>query len=293
MRFLEAALERALGKSTVRIEHAAALSGGCIHDARRLVTSEGEFFAKWSRDAPADIFVNEACGLEALREAGAALVIPRVLAASEPVDGQPAFLILEYLPPAPPGQGHDRENLGRGLATLHRASAPQFGFPSPTYCGSTWQDNRSGESWTEFYRDRRLRPMVRRLADQDRCSAGDLVVYERLMSRLDDLLPGHPTPALIHGDLWSGNVLWTERGPGLVDPACAYADREMEFGITTLFGGLEGSALSAYEEAWPLPPGWRDRNPLYQLYHLLNHAVLFGGHYGEEARRIAIRYVGR
>jgi fructosamine-3-kinase len=77
-----------------------------------------------------------------------------------------------------------------------------------------------------------------------------------------------------------------------VDPACAYADREMEFGITTLFGGLAARAWAAYEEAWPLPAGWRERNALYQLYHLLNHALLFGGHYAEHARRAARRYVG-
>jgi fructosamine-3-kinase len=99
-------------------------------------------------------------------------------------------------------------------------------------------------------------------------------------------------PALIHGDLWSGNVLATTRGPALVDPACAYADREMEFGISTLFGGLSARAMAAYEEAWPLPPGWRERNGLYQLYHLLNHALIFGGHYTGEARERARPYAG-
>jgi fructosamine-3-kinase len=111
------------------------------------------------------------------------------------------------------------------------------------------------------------------------------------MTRLPDLLP-QASPSLIHGDLWSGNVLFRAKGPALVDPACAYADREMEFGITTLFGGLSSRAFRAYEEVWPLPEGWRERNPLYQLYHLLNHAVLFGGHYAGDARRIASRYVG-
>ena len=98
-------------------------------------------------------------------------------------------------------------------------------------------------------------------------------------------------PSLIHGDLWSGNVLHTVRGPALVDPACAYADREMEFGITTLFGGFSDRFFAAYEEAWPLPGGWRERNPLYQLYHLLNHFLIFGGAYGVEALSLARRYV--
>ena len=108
--------------------------------------------------------------------------------------------------------------------------------------------------------------------------------------RLPALLAHAPRPALIHGDLWSGNVLGTSRGPALVDPACAACDREMEFGITTLFGGFSERFWDAYHEALPLPSGWRERNGLYQLYHLLNHYLIFGGHYGREALSLARRY---
>lgn len=291
MRFLEAALERALDKTAVHIKSAAAVSGGCIHEARRLVTSEGEFFAKWSAQAPSDIFLREAAGLDALRAASGDVIIPRVVAASGPNRVDPAYLILEYLAAAF-GERPDDERLGRGLATIHQTRAERFGFPSPSYCGSTRQDNRRCESWVEFYRDCRVGPLVEMLATQGVLLAADRQLYDRLMMRLPDLLPTDSSPSLIHGDLWSGNVLWTTRGPALVDPACAYADREMEFGIATLFGDLSDRALSAYEEAWPLPKGWRERNPLYQLYHLLNHAVLFGGRYAEDARRIALRYAG-
>jgi len=203
---------------------------------------------------------------------------------------QPGFLLLEYLRPSTTGQLRDEDRLGRGLAAIHRTSASRFGFPSHTYCGPTRQDNRSCDSWSEFYRERRMRPLLEALTSRGTTSSSEVRVFERVLDRLDDLLPFDSAPSLIHGDLWSGNVLWTERGPGLVDPACAFADREMEFGITTLFGGLETRAFAAYEEVWPLPSEWRDRNPLYQLYHLLNHAVLFGGHYAAEARRIAARY---
>jgi len=288
MKFLQAALSRALGESEVRIENAQGLSGGCIHEARRLITSHGEFFAKWSETAPADIFVREAEGLEAMRRAGSGLQIPRVLAASEPRGGDPAFLLLEYLAPASSGEARQEESLGRGLAALHAATTARFGFPTPSYCGSTRQENRDCDSWPEFYRERRLKPLVDILAARGAPRSS----YDRLMDRLETLLPHPGPPALIHGDLWSGNVLWSAAGPGLVDPACAFTDREMEFGITTLFGGLGPRGFSAYEEASPLPPGWRERNPLYQLYHLLNHAVLFGGGYEAQARRIAARYAG-
>lgn len=290
MRFLEAALERALGATNVRIERAASAPGGCIHQSRRIETSVGEFFAKWNTGGPKDIFLREAEGLEQLRSADSEIVVPRVIAAGTPSDGDPAFLILEYLRPAGRGAASDDEKLGRGLAAIHRSRAERFGFATPTYCGLTLQDNRSCDSWVDFYRERRLRPLVGSLDEQGQISAADRRSYELLMDGLAELLPRGATPSLIHGDLWSGNVLWTSRGPAVVDPACAYADREMEFGITTLFGGLSKRAFSAYEEAWPMESGWRERNPLYQLYHLMNHAVLFGGSYAGEARRLILRY---
>ena len=293
MRFLEAALERALGKARVSVGQAAVVTGGSIHEARRLTTSEGEFFAKWSARGPADIFLREAEGLEALRSAASEIAVPRVIAAAASRGDDPAFLIIEYLEPAGRGKVPDDEKLGRGLAAIHRTGAEKFGFDSPTYCGLTRQENRWRHSWVEFFRDQRLRPLVDTLSRDRGLPAADQRLYERLMARLPDLLPPPGAPAsLIHGDLWSGNVLFGATGPALVDPACAYADREMEFGITTLFGGLSPRAFRAYEEAWPLPAGWKERNPLYQLYHLLNHAVLFGGHYADDARRIATRYVG-
>ncbi|MEO8499339.1 MAG: fructosamine kinase family protein [Vicinamibacteria bacterium] len=291
MRFLEAALERALGLSRVTVRRATAVSGGCIHEARRLATSEGEFFAKWSASCPADIFVSEAAGLEALRSTASEIVVPQVIAAGKPAGGDPAFLILEYLEPSDPGQVSDEEKLGLGLAAIHRARTEKFGFDSPTYCGLTRQDNQWRDSWVHFYRDQRLAPLVDTLSRERGLPPSDRRRYERVMDRLPELLPKDSPPSLIHGDLWSGNVLFGGNGPALVDPACAYADREMEFGIATLFGGLSPRAWRAYEEAWPLPEGWRDRNPLYQLYHLLNHAVLFGGHYADDARAIALRYV--
>jgi fructosamine-3-kinase len=292
MRFLEDALARSLGRACVRVEQASPVSGGCIHQARRVRTSEGEFFVKWSAHGPTDIFVREAEGLEALRSAGDEIVIPRVIAAAEPSAGSPAFLVLEYLEPGGRHHLQDAARLGRGLAAIHRRRGDRFGFAAANYCGLTRQDNRWCDEWPSFYRDRRIKPLVDTLDRRGLLSVAERESYERLMSRLSDLLPGDTTPSLIHGDLWSGNVLEAADGPALVDPACAFADREMEFGITTLFGGLSARALSAYEETWPLPASWRERNPLYQLYHLLNHAVLFGGHYIAEARRTAGRYVG-
>jgi fructosamine-3-kinase len=143
----------------------------------------------------------------------------------------------------------------------------------------------------EFFRERRLRAIVRRVEEERGLDASERRAYERVLERLGDLLPHETKPALNHGDLWSGNVLQTARGPALVDPACAFGDREMEMGIVTLFGGFGEGFWRGYDEVFPLPSDWRERNSIYQLYHVLNHCLLFGGHYRDQALAIALRYV--
>ena len=262
------------------------LGGGCISSAARLETDAGEFFAKWNHDGPDDLFEREADGLREMARAATSLVVPRVLAARGPRGDLPGFILLEHLAPGPP----DDERLGRGLAELHRHSAPRFGFPVDSYCGSTRQPNGWCASWAEFYAQRRLQPLLAAVEAWRGLERGERRVLDRLVERLPGLVPAGGVPALIHGDLWSGNVLHAAGGPALVDPACAFAEREMEFGMSTLFGGLSARAQAAYAEAWPLAPGWRERNPLYQLYHLLNHQLLFGGGYGAQALAIARRF---
>jgi fructosamine-3-kinase len=287
--FLEEALRSALGRPDLRLERAEPVGGGCIHSTAHLVTTHGDFFAKWNEAGAEGVFLREAEGLRALRAAASGLVVPEVVSARGPAAGAPAFIVMEYLPHS--GAPRDDLALGRGLAALHRNASPTFGFPAPTYCGSTVQDNRETASWAEFYAERRIRPLVRRLRDAGAWSPAETLVMERLCERLPGLVAREAPPSLIHGDLWSGNVLASTKGPALVDPACAYADREMEFGITTLFGGFSSRFFAAYEEAFALPAGWRERNPLYQAYHLLNHHLIFGGHYGALALAAARRYV--
>jgi fructosamine-3-kinase len=116
-------------------------------------------------------------------------------------------------------------------------------------------------------------------------------IYEKLIDRIPQLLAHQTVPSLIHGDLWSGNYMFTAGGPALIDPACYYADREMELGMMQLFGGFSSAVWSAYQEEFPLQEGWRGRVRLYQLYHVLNHQLLFGGSYGWQALDIAKEYV--
>jgi fructosamine-3-kinase len=286
--FIEPALREALGAPALEAKRLVPTSGGCINHAARVETTAGDVFVKWNDSCPEDLFEREAAGLREMSGASSGLAVPRVFGAWGPRADRPALIVMEYL--APGRTAGDEEALGGGLARLHQKTAPEFGFAVPTYCGTTPQENDWTRGWTDFYRDRRLRPLVRLVQAERGLSGGDLRVYERVLDRLPDLLAHETQPSLIHGDLWSGNVLHTMRGPGLVDPAAAYADREMELGITTLFGGFGDRFWRAYEEVWPLPPGWRERNPLYQLYHLLNHQYLFGGHHGGEALALARRY---
>ncbi|MEQ8277556.1 MAG: fructosamine kinase family protein [Deltaproteobacteria bacterium] len=283
---VEAALSRALGRS-VHVRDQSQLGGGCINEAARIDTDAGTFFLK-SNATPSAIFSAEAAGLEAMRAAATSLVIPEVIAFEDPVAGAAGFLVTTYLEPGRRTADFD-EVLGRGLAELHGATRRTYGFEIDTYCGLTLQPNAATSGWVEFYREHRLGYQLREGVQAGIYSRGDAKRIERLLSRLDELLVEHP-PALIHGDLWSGNLHADGARPALIDPAVAYAHPEAELGMMTLFGGFSARTYDAYAEVRPLD-GWRARNALYQLYHVMNHALLFGGGYVGQAMGIVGRYV--
>lgn len=270
----------------VDIHKSGSLGGGCINNASLIETNEGRFFLKWNSDCEPDLFVREAEGLTELRKAaGDRLVIPEVVVAKE-VDSTPGFIVLEYLESGNLYEDAD-EKLGYGLAAVHQFINSKFGFYSQNYCGATLQDNTWKESWPLFYRDNRLKFLLDLIQKERPFPVNDINLFYRLCDRIDRLIPHNADPVLIHGDLWSGNYMLTNRGPALIDPAAYYADREMEMGIMTLFGGFNQRFYNAYNEVNPLPPEWKERNKLYQLYHVLNHYYLFGGSYGRQALQIA------
>lgn len=276
--------------SPVHLLGSHSIGGGCINHACRIKTSVGEFFLKWNASAPRDMFIKEAAGLEEMQLAdNPYLKIPKVIWSKE-VDELPGILLMEYLPEAPNASGFD-ERLGRGLAYLHRKTASAYGFHHSNYCGSTIQVNTWTTSWAEFYANHRIAALVKQLISKRGLGVEEQKTYERLIDKMPDLLDHSTNPSLIHGDLWSGNYLYTAQGPALIDPACYYADREMELGMMQLFGGFSPAVWKAYQEAFPLPQGWEMRMPLYQLYHVLNHYLLFGGSYGIQALRIARQYL--
>lgn len=275
---------------TVEIKSSSALGGGCINHASKIETNVGSFFLKWNADCAPDIFLREAESLDALNGAAAGtLAIPKVIASKE-VGETPGFLVLEYLRPGTSNSQH-QEQLGRGLASIHQLTNRQFGFAHNNYCGATLQNNGFTHSWADFFAHNRLEYLLGLIQNERPLPATEMKVYERLIKKIPDLVPQNPTPVLIHGDLWSGNFMICETGPALIDPASYFADREMEFAIITMFGGFSQRFYAGYNEANPLPADWRERNPLYQLYHVLNHYYLFGGGYRSQALHIANSYL--
>jgi fructosamine-3-kinase len=284
---IAAAIEAALG-ARAEIRRRTSLGGGSINRTERLDTSLGSFVLKSNAAAPPGFFQAEADGLRAIASSGTSLLIPRVVACG---DDDAPFLLLDDL-----GHGsrtrHFDEGLGRGLAQLHRASTARFGFARDNFCGTTPQPNPWTDRWVDFYAASRLGFQARLARDAGRLSSRESAALDRLIAKLGDWIDEPPEgPALIHGDLWSGNVHVTAAGaPAIIDPAVSYAHREAELGMMTLFGGFSSRVFAAYNEAFPLEPGWQDRNALYQLYHLLNHLNLFGDGYKGGVTRMVLGF---
>lgn len=272
----------------VDVEEAVPVGGGSINDAYRLETDAGTYFVKTNRaDRFPSLFEAEADGLERLRQAGA-LRVPRVIALGEEQDT--SYLLLEHIGGGLRGTAY-WEELGRGLARLHAHTAPLFGLERSNYIGSLVQVNTPHARWPDFFIHCRLEPLVKKARDRHRIDAAMALRFERLFARLDRLFPQEP-PALVHGDLWNGNILCAADGaPVLIDPAVYHGHREMDLAMTKLFGGFEAAFYAAYNAERPLEPGWEERMDLCNLYPLLGHALLFGGSYAAQADACLKRFV--
>lgn len=236
-----------------------------LTDGRRVVV-------KRRSGAPPGFFAAEARGLAALRHARAL----RTPAVHELGDD---FIVLEDL-----GDGRRAHDYwlraGTGLATQHSVAGARFGFDRDGYCGDSPQDNRPTEDGWQFFAECRLLPQMRRARDGGVIEPADVTCIERLCLHLHERIPAMP-PALLHGDLWSGNLhVCGDGSPALIDAgAVHYGWAEAELAMLMLFGAPRESFFRAYAEHAPLDSNWRDRAPLYNLYHLLNHVNLFGAGY--------------
>ncbi len=260
------------------------VAGGDICTSTRVRLSDGSSaLVKTRPNAPADFFPVEAAGLRWLRSADE-VAVPEVLAVESDC------LILEWIEPGRPTTDAAAD-LGRALARTHRSGAPAFGTESGEdgYIGTLPLPNRTAPSWPEFFATRRILPYLKLARDRSAISERDSTHVETVVRRITDLAGADEPPARLHGDLWSGNVVWGQDGRAwLVDPAAYGGHRETDLAMLSLFGvPLLQRVLDAYREEAPLADGWEERVGLHQLFPLLVHACLFGGGYGERAGEAA------
>lgn len=169
--------------------------------------------------------------------------------------------------------------LGKGLAKLHQVTSDSFGFEEDNFIGLSPQKNNLSKNWGEFFYAHRLLFQVN-LIQSDFIKEKLLADLEFYKKSLIELLNAHdPRPSLLHGDLWSGNVLFDKGGPWLIDPAVYYGDRECDLAMTRMFGGFSEDFYSSYFESYPLPKNSEMRIRIYNLYHYLNHLNIFGHSY--------------
>jgi protein-ribulosamine 3-kinase len=251
------------------------VGGGDISAAWRLDTANGAVFLKTGPASAYDMFSAEAEGLEALAAPGV-IRVPGVIASG--TSGDSAFVALEWLDLG--RTTRDAEvRLGAQLAALHRNTADAFGWHRDNTIGLTPQHNDRSDDWVGFFRDHRLGFQLR-LAAENGFTGALQEQGARLLKRLPVFFESClPEPSLLHGDLWGGNWACCDGEPVIFDPAVYYGDRETDLAMTRLFGGFGRAFYDAYESAWPLSAGHRQRNDLYQLYHVLNHLNLFGSGY--------------
>ncbi len=267
------------------------VGGGDINEAFRVRLADGrEAFVKTRREAIAGEYAAEAAGLAWLAEPGL-LRTPAVMEVDE------AYLALEWIEPGAVSS-LGAEELGRGLAGTHRAGAEDFGAPpalrgGDTGFGSLRLPNGPAADWPSFYAEQRLLPLLAMARERGAISASAGRAVESVCERIGELCGPSEPPARLHGDLWSGNVMADGEGRAwLIDPSAYGGHREVDLAMLRLFGASAGThrIFDAYEEAWPLAEGWRDRVELYQLLPMLVHALLFGGSYRAGAERIAMSY---
>jgi protein-ribulosamine 3-kinase len=284
------------------------VGGGSINEAYHLDGTDGaRYFLKLNDARHYPMFVAEAAGLEVIAATNT-IRVPRAITHGNA--GDQSYLVLEHLEL---GSRGDAKRLGNQLAALHRftsdradvnslatvevnsshgRNATGFGFSADNFIGTTPQPNAWTDNWIDFWREQRLGFQLKLSAQNG--YGGQL---QRLGEKLMDALPAFfgnytPQPSLLHGDLWSGNHAFLADGtPTIFDPAVYFGDRECDLAMTELFGGYSSDFYAAYSAAYPLDPGYATRRELYNLYHILNHANLFGGGYARQAEQMIKRLI--
>ncbi|WP_373493570.1 fructosamine kinase family protein [Aquiflexum sp.] len=272
--YFEKILFLSLGQSP-DIKQVKLIAAGNINQGIYLKTSSGSYFLKSNFQLNSEIFEKEADGLQMLRSY-CPLQIPKVFQVGKMEDRN--FLLMEWI-------SADRTNpvywqeLGVGLAQLHMATQESFGYAKDNFIASIVQLNSPTSSWHEFFIENRLEPLAGKAYYEGLMSLDFLKKFKKTYPVLENIFPKEK-PALLHGDLWSGNIMRGKNGsPSLIDPAVYYGHREMDLAFSRMFGGFDADFYKSYETVFPLEPGFEERLPVYNLYPLLVHLLLFGKSY--------------
>jgi len=270
------------------IEQTQAVGGGSINAAYRIRYAGQDYFLKYNqaRRFPKMLEL-EAQGLNLLANSKK-ICLPEVIGKGEA--GQTAFLLLEHIEAGYPDNNF-WEVFGNELADLHSETNETFGLDQDNYIGSLPQSNTPATNWSEFFITQRLNPQLNLAAKKGLVNTKILNHFEKLYAKLPALFPDE-LPALLHGDLWSGNFLCdVQKKPVLIDPAVYYGHREMDLAMSKLFGGFGPRFYEAYHAAYPLETGWQERVDLCNLYPILVHVNLFGGSYVGQLQSCLRRFV--
>lgn len=285
--FYQAILKESLGNET-KITEIQPTSGGCINNSVRLVTNQGSYFLKWNDTIPDDMFQKEMKGLQLLRDTHE-IQIPEVIAHGKLVDRN--YILLEYIDAAPKALDY-WSHFGRALASLHKNHrSDRYGLDHHNYIGKLPQPNTRNLNWVDFFIDQRLEFQLTLALRNQLVDSSFAKRYRAFYKLLPTLLPAEP-PSLLHGDLWSGNVMPGMDGKVcLIDPAVYYGHREIELAFTQMFGGFGPDFYDAYNEVYPLEPGYDKRVAIYNIYPSMVHVNLFGISYLSGVNRVLQNYL--
>lgn len=285
--FFEQVLFQTLGQE-IEVLDTRFVSGGSINTAARVFTPEGTFFVKFNHAEREDMFEKEMRSLAVLADTEA-IDVARVLGYGQA--GDKAYLVQEFIENGGQHPSFWRQ-LGEALALLHSHTQRQFGLGFDNYIGALPQNNQPTADGVVFFVERRLRPQVGLAFYNGWIDKTFFDKFERFYELLPGLLPKE-RPALIHGDLWSGNFVTNPHGfATLIDPATHYGFREAELAFTYLFGGFDDEFYEAYHDVFPLEPDFDSRISIYNLYPLLVHVNLFGKSYLPPVERVLKRHLG-
>ncbi len=282
MKYIRDILELELKEKVNKLQRC---SGGSINDVIECQTNNFHVALKINEAKKfPKMFDKEAKGLKLL--SSTPFRIPKIL--KQGTFQKWSYLILEFINDK--GASYSNKKLGENLAKMHSITSNHFGLESDNYIGSIPQQNSLKKSWLSFYIEMRLQPLVKICFDQNRLNKGDIRLFEKLYLELDKIIPKE-VPALLHGDLWQGNIISDEYSePTLIDPAVYYGHREMDLSMLLLFGSISEQTIETYNDIFPLEKNWKERTDIHQLYPLLVHLTLFGESYLKPIQVIVGKY---